>query len=257
MIFNKNNAYHSAHYANYLQAEYALDALRQTQTSKIIKIMDIGKLIRATRKAKGLTLEQLAHAVETDSGNLSRLERGVQGGSQELLTKIMAALDLHIADGSDGSMAAKNKEQWLAPSDKDYAIIRQYSAIGECGGGYLNDHVELSDGLAFKREWLARKNAKPENLAVMYGSGTSMEPYIFDGDVVLFDRSDTEPKHRQVYIVRRPDDSVSIKRLIQQLSGDWVIKSDNPDYADEKVSADTIHEIPFVGRVIWRGGDIS
>lgn len=256
MIFNKSNAIHSAQYANYLQAHSALHALRQTQSEKIINYMDIGKSIRSTRKAKGLTLEQLAHMVDTDSGNLSRLERGVQGASKELLAKIMDALDLRITVGNS-ELSAQESQHTYSPSKNDYALIRQYSAVGECGNGYLNDHVELSEGLAFKRDWLARKNVKPENLAVMYGSGTSMEPYIFDGDVVLFDTSDTEPKHRQVYIVRRPDDSVSIKRLIQQISGDWVIKSDNPDYTDEKVSADTINEIPFVGRVIWRGGNIS
>lgn len=69
--------------------------------------------------------------------------------------------------------------------------------------------------------------------------------------------ADTEFKHGQVYVVRRPDCSVSIKRLVQQLAGDWVIKSDNPDRTDEKVSADTIHDIPLVGRVIWRGWNIS
>ena len=257
MIFNKNNAFHSAHYANYLQQESALYALRETQIGQIINFMDIGKSIRSARKAKGLTLEQLAHSVETDSGNLSRLERGIQGASQELLTRIMSVLDLYITDQSKASSEAAEKLGLYSPSGKDYALIRQYSAVGECGAGYLNDHVELSAGLAFKRDWLARIGAKAENLAVIYASGSSMEPYIFDGDVVLFDTSDVEPKHGQVYVVRRPDHSVSIKRLVQQLAGDWVIKSDNPDRTDEKVSSDTIHEIPFVGRVIWRGGNIS
>lgn len=60
-----------------------------------------------------------------------------------------------------------------------------------------------------------------------------------------------------MFVVRRPDYSLSIKRLVLQLSGDWLIKSDNADRTDEKVSSDTISEIPFVGRVIWRGGNIS
>lgn len=143
------------------------------------------------------------------------------------------------------------------PSAKDYALIRQYSAAGECGDGYHNGHVEISDGLAFKRDWLARIGAKPENLAVIYASGDSMEPYIFDGDVVLFDTTDTEPRHGHVYVVHRPDYSLSIKRITQLLSGAWMIKSDNPDRSDEMVSPETINEIPFVGRVIWRGGNMG
>lgn len=257
MVFNKSNTHYSAHCASYLQEQSALYALRETQTGKIIRSMDIGKAIRSARKAKGMNLEQLAHIAETDSGNLSRLERGLQGASQDLLVKIMDALDLTIGESSKLAQQQAETRAIYAPSVSDYALIKQYSAVGECGDGYLNGHVELSDGLAFKRDWLARIGAKPENLAVIYAAGDSMEPYIFDGDVVLFDTSDTEPKHGQVFVVRRPDCSVSIKRLVQQLAGDWLIKSDNPDRTDEKVSAETIHELPFVGRVIWRGGNIS
>ncbi|QBF27180.1 XRE family transcriptional regulator [Pseudomonas tructae] len=67
--------------------------------------MDIGKEIRIARKAKGLTLEALANQVDTDTGNLSRLERGKQGASQELLKRIMDVLDLRIStiNPSEGS----------------------------------------------------------------------------------------------------------------------------------------------------------
>lgn len=60
--------------------------------------MDIGQRIREARKARKLTLEALANQVDTDTGNLSRLERGKQGASQELLTKIFAALQLQVYD---------------------------------------------------------------------------------------------------------------------------------------------------------------
>lgn len=75
--------------------------------------MDIGKKIREARKAKGLTLETLANQVETDTGNLSRLERGLQGPSHELLKRIMAVLDLELVKsvkdpsmGSSGLLAS-------------------------------------------------------------------------------------------------------------------------------------------------------
>lgn len=65
--------------------------------------MDIGNTIRQTRKARGFTLEALALQVGTDTGNLSRLERGKQGVSRELLAKIMDALGLSLAE--DGAEA--------------------------------------------------------------------------------------------------------------------------------------------------------
>lgn len=147
-----------------------------------------------------------------------------------------------------------------SPSEIDYALIPQYDARGACGDGALNDHVEVTGGLAFKRDWLRRMGAKPQHLFVIYASGSSMEPYIFEGDVVLFDSSDTEPRDRQVYAIRRPDGSLSIKRMAQQISGSWLIRSDNPDkarYPDEEVSAASMDEVPIMGRVIWRGGAMA
>lgn len=146
-----------------------------------------------------------------------------------------------------------------SPSEADYALIPQYKAHGSCGDGYLNDHVEVTEGLVFKRDWLARMKAKPENLCIIYAEGESMEPYVFEGDVVLFDSSKTEPKDRQAYVIRRPDGGISIKRMIQQISGTWLIRSDNADkfkYPDEQLSEDALHEVPILGRVIWRGGEI-
>ena len=73
--------------------------------------MDIGKIIRDARKAKGWTLDELSSRIETDSGNLSRLERGKQFASKELLNKIMTVLDLELvpaydtAVGSEGTLS--------------------------------------------------------------------------------------------------------------------------------------------------------
>ena len=167
--------------------------------------------------------------------------------------------------GSEATIAqtatpAADERSGHSPSSDDYALIPQYSAQGHCGEGLLNDHVEVNGGLAFKRDWLRRMGAKPQHLFVIYASGSSMEPYIFEGDVVLFDSADTTPRDRQVYAIRRPDGSLSIKRLSQQISGNWLIRSDNQDktrYPDEEVSPASMHDIPIVGRVIWRGGALG
>ena len=55
--------------------------------------MSIGSAIRKRRKSLQLTLQQLAQQVGTDSGNLSRIERGSQGVSESMLRKLCTALD--------------------------------------------------------------------------------------------------------------------------------------------------------------------
>jgi len=160
----------------------------------------------------------------------------------------------------DLKVSERSLDHGHSPSENDYALIPQYDARGACGDGALNDHVEVTGGLAFKRDWLRRMGAKPQHLFVIYATGSSMEPYIFEGDVVLFDSADTTPRDRQVYAIRRPDGSLSIKRMAQQISGSWLIRSDNLDktrYPDEEVSAASMDDVPIMGRVIWRGGALG
>jgi transcriptional regulator with XRE-family HTH domain len=74
--------------------------------------MTLGTTIRKLRKQRGLTLLELATMIESDVGNLSRLERDQQGYSDALLKKIAAALDVSVgalfADESAGAPVITN-----------------------------------------------------------------------------------------------------------------------------------------------------
>lgn len=54
--------------------------------------MQLGNVIRSRRQAAKLTLETLAIAIDSDAGNLSRIERGELGISEIQIRKIAAAL---------------------------------------------------------------------------------------------------------------------------------------------------------------------
>ncbi len=139
------------------------------------------------------------------------------------------------------------------PTDDDYALIPQYSAKGGCGPAYHNGHVEIRGGLAFKRDWLARMGAKPENLSVIYAKGDSMAPTIEDGAVILIDHSQVELRDGKVFALARGEEMI-VKRLIRDFSGGWIVRSDNPDkvrYGDFPVSDAAVR---IIGRVVWRGG---
>ena len=58
----------------------------------------LGEVIRELRKARGWTQEELAHRVGSDAGNISRLERGIQGASESTLRAIAKAFDLRLSD---------------------------------------------------------------------------------------------------------------------------------------------------------------
>ncbi|WP_252361437.1 LexA family transcriptional regulator [Pseudomonas asiatica] len=142
--------------------------------------------------------------------------------------------------------------------DGKYAYVPQYDAKAAAGLGSENPHVEIRSTLAFKREWLRVKGAKPDQLIVIYAEGESMWPTINDGDVLLVDRSRIEPADGQVFVLAGSEGAI-VKRLIQGPLGQWVLRSDNDDkdeYPDRSHLRSNGNEHQIIGKVIWRGGDL-
>ncbi|ELY22293.1 XRE family transcriptional regulator [Vreelandella titanicae] len=229
--------------------------------------MEFKDRLKKARKLAGLNQAELAKRIGVQQTSISDLERG-KSKSTSFSTQIAHELGvsaLWLATGKGemvGAVSGRPASQAVAlpPSSNDYALIPQLSARGENGHGYLNDHVEVKGDLAFKREWLAKIGAKPESLSVIYADGDSMEPYIVSGDVVLIDHGCTTPMNGKVFAIRRPDNSISIKRLIQHVSGEWVLSSDNPNkalYRDELIDSASVCQVPIIGKVVWRGGAMN
>ncbi|PUA43476.1 cI repressor protein [Pseudomonas protegens] len=142
-------------------------------------------------------------------------------------------------------------------SDSSYTGVNQHTARAAAGDGEENSHVEIRGVLAFKSEWLRLNRLNPKNLDVIYANGSSMEPTINSGDVLLIDRSRIEPKDGQIFAMYSDAKGTIVKRLIQSDFDGWLIRSDNPDktkYGDQTLSDEDINQVRIIGRVVWRGG---
>jgi len=64
----------------------------------IIKRTQLGATLRRLRKARGLNLADVAYAAGTDPANISRVERGIQGHSDELLAALARALGVQLSE---------------------------------------------------------------------------------------------------------------------------------------------------------------
>lgn len=63
-----------------------------------IERAELGAAIRRLREIRGLKLADMAEAAGTDAANLSRLERGQQGYSDQTLTAIAVALQIPLSE---------------------------------------------------------------------------------------------------------------------------------------------------------------
>lgn len=138
-------------------------------------------------------------------------------------------------------------------TDSDWANILGVRQAASLGPGAEPDEYAETHKLKFRADSLRRKRLQPDKLAVIYGRGDSMYPTIKNGDAILVDTSDREPKDEKLFVVTYGRELLA-KRLVN-LGGQWFIDSDNK--ADPKwkrpVPVDGAKGFEIHGRVRWIG----
>lgn len=222
----------------------------------------LGKRIARLRAATGLSQTALAAACGWENGqarigNYEHDKREPGIADLRALAKALGTTLIELIEGVSPQAAEQAGTHGYTPAAQDYALVPQYTAQGAAGNGQMNDHVEVKGGLVFKRAWLTRMGLRERNLHVIYVLGHSMEPTVCDGDVVLLDESQTTPRDGKIFVILKGDGELIIKRLIQAVTGGWLIRSDNDDkraYPDQPISDTDIDHLQIVGRVVWHGG---
>lgn len=142
--------------------------------------------------------------------------------------------------------------------DAEYAHIPVHDVFLAAGAGATNDAEEIVDALAFRRDWLRRIGLDPSKAAIARARGDSMQPSIWDGDLLLIDRNRTmppvpaqteRPKRMSVFALLH-DGEAKVKRLQMIDKGLAMLVSDNPDHPPCLVSPESLQ---IIGKVVWWG----
>ena len=246
----------SAPSADLMQLRPARHALRHAQSAPDTRTMgqevNVGANIRRIRKEKGLTLEQVAAAAGTDTGNLSRLERGLQGATTVGLKAIAQAMNVTLGDLF--APAGRIAEQTEAPySSLKIVEVPLLSVAGSMGNGReLPAHETVVDHIRLTDTWIRRNLTvtTPKNLAVISAYGDSMEDTFADGDILLVDRGINDVRLDAIYVLSR-EDALYIKRVQRRPDGGMNIISDNKKYEAFIVRDAERERFSVLGRVVW------
>lgn len=213
--------------------------------------MDIGQTIRKSRKAKGLTLEALANQVGTDTGNLSRLERGIQGASKELLGKLLSALDLevsHMLPKSEYPAHAYDLDNVVVSSAtenrarKGYPLISWVTA-GEWAESPDNFHPGDAD------DWISSTENAGNNgfwLKVRGDSMTCAGNPSFPADSLILVRPEADVISGKYYVVEMLDSGEKTFKQYVEDAGLRYLRPLNTSYRTIEIDGNC----RFIGRVI-------
>lgn len=117
--------------------------------------------------------------------------------------------------------------------------------------GFSTDpEEEDSNPIYFRKDWLATRGYKPENLIAIRVKGESMEPNLHEDDTVVINTADASPKDGEVFAVNYEGEDV-VKRLVRD-AGTWWLSSDNDNqrrFPRKECSGDMCL---IIGRVIHK-----
>lgn len=218
--------------------------------------MKIGDKIRQIRKANKMTLNELALRVDSDVGNLSRLERGVQGYSDSLIHKIADALAVPVSELFSSNETSDTVDSYSINSlvkkeGRDVYRVEVLDVSASAGNGVLSkDTIEVIRSIEYE----------PEQAKLIFGSipqdlvklinvrGDSMQGTIEPGDLIFVDRRVTHFDGDGIYVFDFNGDTY-VKRL-QKVKYELLVISDNTKYREWAITPEEIELLHISGRVM-------
>ncbi|WP_295991679.1 S24 family peptidase [Rugamonas sp.] len=103
------------------------------------------------------------------------------------------------------------------------------------------------------RSWVDRNGFDPARLLAIEVTGDSMEPRLYQGDLVIINTADTMKKDGEVFAFNYDGEAV-VKRLVKE-RGEWWLFSDNADQSRHRPKSCRENECIIIGRVVKKESD--
>jgi len=218
--------------------------------------MKIGDKIRQIRKANKMTLSELALRVDSDVGNLSRLERGMQGYSETLIQKIAEALSVPVSELFSSNDSSDTVETYSVSSiikkgRKDVYRIDVLDVSASAGDGSPSkDVVEVIRSIEYVPDQarVIFGNRPESSVKLINVRGDSMEGTIDPGDFIFVDTTVNyfEGDGIYVFVFGR---TIHIKRL-QMQKNCLVVLSDNKLYSPWQIDSTDEDQFHVLAKVL-------
>ncbi len=152
-----------------------------------------------------------------------------------------------ISDFISSRQAEKSRFAFQDGHSENSELIEKLSFSASAGQGTLA-FDDGSEKISIPKNILSRIHVKPENARFLTVSGTSMEPTLLDGDLVLVDISRQILEDNRIFVFTVGDD-VFVKRFRLVPGYGWEIISDNPSIPSYSMPKGEHTRI--LGRVKW------
>ncbi|HHN8580751.1 TPA: XRE family transcriptional regulator [Providencia rettgeri] len=201
--------------------------------------MKIGTRIREIRKSKGMTILELATAIGSDVGNISRLETNKQGYSENTLVKIASALGVTVADLFTENPVKPDEIEYIGEMPSGTVKVIGEAVLGIDGAV---DMMEEHNG------WLKIYSDDKDAYGLKV-KGDSMWPRIQSGEYVVVEPNTSVRSGDEVF-VRTVDGHNMIKVFNKTRDGDYQFTSINNAHKPITLDPSQVDKMHYVAAIV-------
>lgn len=129
----------------------------------------------------------------------------------------------------------------------------QYDYRFSAGTGHVQWEIRKKKALPFDIGFFKALGVKPQDCRLARVHGRSMEPYLFNRDMMMICEAKTHVRDGQIYAVYFEDEPL-VKQIFKEANGALRLHSYNPEYPDRIVAAEQLAGLQIVGEVVYRSG---
>lgn len=217
--------------------------------------MSIGKTLKILLENKEITQQQVADHLGISRQAVSRWVKDKTDPTTKTLEELARFLNVQpgtFFDKEEAVIRACLPEE--EDPDKLTVAIPEFRFKISAGERYVDDWQMNQQSRArwYCKDFFDNRGIRPEDCVRCRAGGDSMEPFIFDGDHVLFHIEQNlnlqNLRDGEVYVLSI-NGGLKIKRLSTQKDA-LVVRSDNPNYETEIYAGSELDGIRIYGRVL-------
>ena len=214
--------------------------------------MSFGKRLSDLMYEKNLTQQKLGSLIGVSRQTISQWQNETtkpRGDKIEALAKALGVDSAYLLFGGEPVKAFGKGDE----TPDEIVEIPEYKLAAAAGDRPNPEWEELREATPawYRRSFFINRRISPKICRRITVHGDSMEPYICDGDVILF--ADTEPslteiKDGGIYVLSI-DGGPRVKHLSFSKSK-LIVRSGNPRYVDEIYTGEELNSVHVYGPVL-------
>lgn len=220
--------------------------------------MSIGERLREERERIGLSQTALAQIGGVGKTTQIKYEKGASSPDSAYLSAVSdEGVDVfYVLKGQrSGTATAPPLGVALSEPSSELSPIKMYDIEAAAGAGRSFEGEPIKTTLHFPSSELTEQGLDPAQVVGIKVRGDSMDGTLADGDWVLVDRSNRDPKQEGVFLLLVSGER-RIKRVQRLAGGALYLISDNDHYQPEMIKPQDMHDVEILGRCEIRIGRV-